>query len=164
MDVIDTTFQDYVDEIEATRATIADFVPTDRSTLPTTDSTEYSGVFRANLDAVNGTGTDAAVGLLTMSADWADNSVSGEVTNMVDGDNGAYTGSLTIDNGVIDDRVTADVGGTIVNAAEETLDVDGIMTGDFYSDRLYIEGGMDGTVTGPDGVTDLDGGWAASDR
>lgn len=159
-----TTFQDYVTEIEATRATIENFASTETSTLPEVGSTAYSGVFRANLDSENGTGTDAAVGLLTITALWDDNAITGSVTEMVDGDNGAYIGDLTISNGAIADRVTADVGGTIENAASESLTVDGVMTGDFYSDILYIEGGMDGTVTGPDGETILDGGWAASDR
>ena len=160
----ETTFPEYIALNDDLRAAIDGFVSTDPATLPDLGSTDYTGVVRANLDAVNGTGEDAAVGLLSMTVLWEDNEVSGTVTDIVDGDSNPYTGQLTLSNGLVTDRIRADIDGTIVNAASETLVVEGVMSGDFFSDIIFAEGGLSGTVTGPDGTTTLDGGWIASDR
>lgn len=112
---------------------------------------------------------EGAVGGLRLDANFAGNSLSGSVTNMVDFNDSPITGQIDIDNGVIDRNVnvqeeftfSADLSGTLTSTLDETAQIDGALFGDFYSGQEFIAGFITGEITVEGQTEDLGGGFLA---
>jgi len=122
---------------------------TDPSTLPTSDSATYGGAML--LDVVE---LGTAVGQMTLTANFKNSTVSGNVRNIFTADEEAMSGSLDIANSPIDR--TADIVNFYTYEASLTgeltdsngiYDVDATMLGDFTgTDHRYVEGIVVGGV------------------
>ena len=134
------------------------------SELPTAGSATYEGV------AIASTPEAGFAGNITLRADFEDNAISGGISNIVDDLDQRFTGSLDVENGVIDrDAITtreytyeADLNGTLINSDNETVRVDGFLAGDFIGTGAEATAGIvGGSVTGPLGTETFEGGFIA---
>jgi len=133
---------------------------TDPASLPETGSTRYDGIIALVVD------TSVLGGDVSITANWRDDSVSGQATNFLDEENSALSGSLAITNGTIDRTADVDIDFTVVADVDGTLrgggnnyDFDMTYLADFYGTNQAAIGGITvGQVVVNDArVEDVDG-------
>lgn len=125
----------------------SNFIQTDPGSLPTGSAT-YRGVAGFNttdLDSVDPNASpqdlidsiEGYYGALSMSVNFAGNTLSGSVTDMQDFDGNSASGSVTIASGTVTQAGNAIIGGGFATTASGTIagesytwDVDGNFTGD----------------------------------
>lgn len=169
-DFEDRSFSDYEDDIEELENEIVGLDYTDPATLPTTGSAQYNGVMGL---AVGGGESPAEVlaGDLELNASFAQSAVTGSVTDIVDGNNDEYGGSLDIDDDYFnrntdpDDEFTygASLTGSVTDPDGDEWDIDAIMDGDFFGTNWSHTAGevVGDACTTPLECVDLDGIYAA---
>ena len=104
--------------------------------IPTTGTASYSGYMGVDV------GYNEVIGDLSMSVDFASDSVSGSARNFISASNIAYTGDLTLTGGFIDR--TAD---TALGDPHLLADVDGTLTSDGIASTVDAQ--LRGTFQGP---------------
>ena len=137
----------------------------DPTMLPTAGSFTYNGVLGANLPAAGG-GTTGLIGDMTLTANFQNSQISGNVTDFVDSTEQEYVGTLDITNGtifrtaIVADEFTfgADLDGQLFDENGGNFTVDARMRGDFYGpNEEYVGGDLAGTIGTPGGDVDFDG-------
>ncbi len=155
---IDTSYDDLVDQFVALGDTVDALETLDPTEVPTVGSASYSGVlvFEGPDDGLD---TNFLAGDMSMTADFANSEVSGSAGNFVNADDEEYSGSLTVSNGTIFNDVvledfytySADIAGSL-SGADNEVDVDGELGGDFFGDDAEYAGGViEGTLDVNDG-------------
>lgn len=138
---------------------------TDPASLPVNVEITYNGVFGADIPETDGSTTNL-LGDVTVAADFGTDTISGTVDKFRDNLGGEYSGTLAIDNGVIDSSVNprttftylADIGGSISQDSAGSYDFDGVLQGDFFGiDNEFVAGRADVDVTTPSGTVSLNG-------
>jgi hypothetical protein len=152
-----TDFEDFDDKGEAYQAGITGLYEainglssvayTDPSTLPTAGGATYDGVMSL----------DTLIGVMTMTADFDDDSIGGSVTDFIDDEDNEILGTLNIDSGAGGINNSADTSSEYTFYADLTGDlsfeddavtVDGAILGDFTgSEYEFVEGSVIGTAT-----------------
>lgn len=139
----------------------------DPADLPTSGGALYTGVLGANIP--DGTGGETSlIGQMSLTANFQDSAISGNVQNFVDENEATYTGQLTITEGVIrrdtvlEDSYTflADLDGNLNSASAGAVSFDTVMLGDFYgNNEEFVGGNLRGDITTDTGTYafDIDG-------
>ena len=119
---------------------------TDPTTLPTSGGATYDGLMSL----------ENLVGEMTMTADFADDAISGSVTNFIIDDDTAVLGTLDIGSGAIDRTADTDTAYTFaadltgelsIEEEDGAYDIVGTILGDFTGpDHEYVEGSVIGTA------------------
>lgn len=131
---------------------IAALPQTTVASMPTVGTASYSGY--AGLDVMDNDIGDLD-GDLSLTANFANSTVGGRISNL-EGDAGAFNGSLAIEGGKINDSTfTGDLQGEISRLSNEkqhmvgaVFNGDSRMTGEFRGDGAEaVIGDFDGTVT-----------------
>jgi len=144
------SFQDLFDQADAIADATNTLQYTDPTTLPTGGSATYTGVI-----VVDAADLDRAAGTLALTANFANNQITGSVSNVVTEAEDSLVGTLSITNGSIDRAADvesdftfdADLTGTLTDDTF-TYEVGATMAGDFvHTDYGTVEGPVDGTVT-----------------
>lgn len=134
-------------------------------TLPEDGLSTYRGVLGANIPDGTVEG-ESLIGQMTLNANFATDSISGDVRNFVDENEAIYTGQLIITDGEIsrdidiEDTFTfiADLTGDLNSETEGPVNFDTRMRGDFYGDNHEFVGGeLIGDITTTDGTFAFDG-------
>ena len=163
------SFDDFVDEGVAIANLIegSDIQETAPGALPTTGSARYVGVAGTTLSD-----SSEVAGRFTLDADFADNSVSGALSDIVDQDSNPLEGSLTFADGDIDRTSNpgfavyeADMAGSLTNIADEEFIVDAELIGTFGGENAeFVAGVFAGTATSGDNVLEFDDGEFLGER
>lgn len=165
------SFDEYVSEALDLDDDIAGLPFDEPAGLPTTGNASYDGVIGAIVGA--GTIDEVSVaGDLELTVQFAQNSITGNVTDIVDEFDGRYAGTLNITDGIIDrdvDLVTdftfvADMSGNLTNPAGGPVSVDALLRGDFFGSGQYIAGEVSGNLRTDLGTTFIDGDFLAEER
>ena len=166
------SFAGYTNEGDTLAAEIDALPYTDPASLPTTGSAQYNGV----MDLVMGRDTDdpasALAGDLMLDVSFAENSISGSVTDIVDRNNDRYRGSLNVEdvsfnrdtNPNFDPTYEAVLSGNVIAPTGADWDVDAGMEGDFFgSDHSHTGGEVSGGACSSelDTCVDLEGAYGA---
>jgi len=144
------TYAQYEAASAALHATWDIVAATDPLTLPVSGSADYAGVVR--LDVENGPGDISMDGRLALHADFSANTISGDASQFVDENEVAYSGALTLSNGVIDRNAdlateytyTGNLDGSLTGAGE-TYAIVSDLSGDFVSSTT---GAVTGVIAG----------------
>lgn len=147
------TYGQYETESAALHATWDAISFTDPATLPTSGSASYAGVM--HLDVEKGAGEISMNGELSLRVGFANNTVLGNARSFVDQSNVAYSGKLTVSNGVLDRgadpasefTISGDLDGRL-SGAGEVLDITTDLAGDFHGPGA---GAVSGVVAGSAG-------------
>lgn len=112
-------------------------------TMPTSGTASYSGVAAySDVPDSNYIYNNAeVVSNVALNANFADNTISGQLSNFQSFENEVITGSVAVNNGQISNNVfTAELSGSL-NASGEDLTVAGDMEGAFLGDNADAVGG-----------------------
>lgn len=146
------SFEQLADQgrVLAERYQDADLTPT----MPTTGTASYSGVAAySDVPDANYIYNNAEiVSNVALNANFADNTISGQLSNFQSFENEVITGSVAVNNGQIVNNVfTANLSGSL-NASGDNVTVAGDMEGAFLGDNA---GAVGGAISA--GVTDAVG-------
>ncbi len=167
------SYDDLVDEFDDIAERGEDLDYTDPASLPTSGGATYEGVM--GLDTYNSASDlegvpEEILGEMTLNADFASSSVSGEVDDFVTPDDDRVDGSLDISNGVIDRTVDVDLfytygfdlNGTLTTEEGTDFDVDAEGAGDFFGSGHQQAGGIvEGVISSDSGTALVEGGFVA---
>jgi len=150
----DTDFDVYFDEATSLYFDIGgafDPIRTAPTALPATGTADYAGVLGVGLPTE--TGSQLALGDLTMSVDFEASTATGAATDFIDEANETYTGTLTLSGGTLNtsfrapETLSADLSGTLSAQSGAEYAIDGTLTGDFYEGPDFIAGDISADVT-----------------
>lgn len=142
------------------------------STIPQSGNANYSGFAYGTLANTSDAITDSLIGELSLSVSFSPSttSLTGNITDFVDQDGDALTGTLALTSGEFDrsgspnadSTVGITVGGTLTDDTSQTLGISGRLEGDFLgSGHLALGGEFLGTVVSNGNSQNLDGGFIA---
>lgn len=142
------------------------------NTIPQSGNASYSGFAYGTLANTSDTITDSLIGELSVSVSFGPSSTSltGNITDFVDQDGDALSGTLALTSGEFDrsgspnadSTVGITVSGNLTDDTSQTLAINGRLEGDFLgSDHLAIGGEFLGTVVSNGDNQNLDGGFIA---
>jgi len=140
--------------------------------IPTTGSASFNGYAYGNLANSTDTITDNIVGDLSINVSYGGStSFTGSISDIVDEDGDALTGSLTLSSGSLnrsgsptqDPTVAISISGSLTDGSAQTLNITGLLEGDFLGTSANALGGeLLGTVTVNGTPQDIDGGFIAA--
>ncbi|WP_322892114.1 MULTISPECIES: hypothetical protein [unclassified Yoonia] len=143
------TYNDISLEGDALRAEFAGAPLTSLANLPDTGSFNYSGVFQVSeIDIEPDVEGEDLAGQLRLTADFASNSISGNILNVVNSRNEIYEGSVSITGDILREefpRISSTSVGILIRDGV-TLDVSALFDGRFVGEAY--EG-----ITGDAGIS-----------
>lgn len=154
-------YEDLSDEFDALATETEMVAVTEPSALPTSGGATYDGAMLISTSGAGGIPTELA-GDLALTADFADDDISGRVTNVASQGGTEYDGSIRLDGGEIDRspgpdeyQFDYDVNG-VLTAGSGDLTFEGDGVGFFGGgDAEYVAGVAGGAVQSSGGAADF---------
>jgi len=152
------TYSDYQAQLSTLQTTWSGVAATDPSTLPISGSATFNGVLSLSVQT-SGADLDMA-GALTLTSNFATDTLTGNATNFITANDAAMSGSLAITGGVLDRAANTNIAHTFSAAIDGTLGgagdsylIQGTLLGDFLgTGNLGTSGVVNGFATSSFGV------------